>query len=174
MQPEELNLIEPTLWLQNEYLAMIEEYQRQGETISFHLQAQADFSAYLELVHNMARGINLRDGFVPMTSYWLTLQGKIIIGESRLRHYLNSELEIEGGHIGYAIRPAMRRLGYGTKILALTLEKARELGLQRVLVTCDTENTGSARIIEKNDGRLENYAISPESGKQISRYWIEI
>lgn len=174
VQPDELWLIEPTSKLQSEYLAMVEQYQRQGETINHHQQARADFASYLESVRNMARGINLQEGFVPMTTYWLTLQGKMIIGESRLRHYLNPDLEIEGGHIGYAIRPTMRRLGYGTKILALTLEKARNLGLQRVLVTCDSDNIGSARIIEHNGGKLENYAVSPESGKQISRYWIDI
>jgi predicted acetyltransferase/NTP pyrophosphatase (non-canonical NTP hydrolase) len=171
--PEELWLIEPTLQLQSEFMAMIEQYRQRGETISYHQQAQSDFLAYLEQGQNMAKGVNLPDGFVPMTSYWLTLQGKMIIGESRLRHTLNPDLEIEGGHIGYAIRPTLRRLGYGTQILALTLEKAREMGLQRVLVTCDTDNIGSARIIEKNGGILESYATSPESGKQISRYWIE-
>jgi predicted acetyltransferase len=174
VQPEELYLIEPELRLQSEFLAMIEEYQRQGETINFHQQAQADFPAYLKQVENMAKGHDLPAGFVPMTSYWLTLRGKIIIGESRLRHFLNLELEIEGGHIGYAIRPALRRRGYGTRILALTLEKAREMGLPRVLVTCDSDNLGSARIIEKNGGVLENYVVSPDSGKQISQYWIGI
>jgi predicted acetyltransferase len=87
---------------------------------------------------------------------------------------LNPDLEIEGGHIGYAIRPSLRKMGYGTLILTLTLEKARALGLRGVLVTCDTENLGSARIIEKNGGVLESVAISPDSNKKISRYWIEI
>jgi len=174
VRSEELWLIEPTLKLRSEYLAMATQYQQRGEIISYHQQAQADFTAYVEKTQNMARGIDLPDGNVPMTSYWLTLQGKMIIGESRLRHTLNPELEIEGGHIGYAIRPTMRQLGYGTTILALTLEKASEQGLKRVLVTCDTDNIASARIIEKNGGVLENYKISLDSGKQISRYWIDL
>ncbi len=173
-QLQELFLIEPTPGMRTEYLEMIEEYQRQGETISFHVLAQESFPDYLEKVTNLARNVNIPDGLVAMTSYWLTLHGKVIIGESRLRHYLNPELKIEGGHIGYAIRPSMRRRGYGALILDLTLDKARNMGLQRVLVTCDTDNIGSARIIEKNGGILESYTISPESGKQISRYWIEI
>jgi predicted acetyltransferase len=153
---------------------MIERFQRRGESISFRQSAQSDFPAYLKQIQNIDKGVNLPDGFVSITSYWLTLQGKVLIGNSRLRHILIPDLEIEGGHIGYAIRPTMRRLGYGTRILALTLEEAHEMGLQRALVTCDTDNFGSARIIEKNGGVLENYASSPESDKQISRYWIEL
>jgi predicted acetyltransferase len=98
----------------------------------------------------------------------------IILGESRLRHWLTPNLEIEGGHIGYAIRPSMRRKGFGTKILALTLQKAVTFGLEKVLVTCDTHNIGSARIIEKNGGILAGYATSPRSGVQISQYWITL
>jgi predicted acetyltransferase len=43
-----------------------------------------------------------------------------------------------------------------------------------VFVTCDTENIGSAKIIEKNGGKLFGQAISNRTGKQISQYWIEI
>ncbi|MEW5867934.1 MAG: GNAT family N-acetyltransferase [Chloroflexota bacterium] len=83
-------------------------------------------------------------------------------------------LDLEGRHIGYAIRPVRWRRGYGTHILALTLEKARERGLRRVLVTCDKENTASARIIEKNGGRLAGEALAERSGKPVLRYWIEL
>jgi NTP pyrophosphatase (non-canonical NTP hydrolase) len=69
VQREELWLIEPTPLLQSEFLAMIDEYQRLGETISFHRLAQEDFPAYLERVQNLTRNVNLPAGFVPMTSY---------------------------------------------------------------------------------------------------------
>jgi predicted acetyltransferase len=83
-------------------------------------------------------------------------------------------LEHHGGHVGYAIRPSERLKGYGTRLLALTLDKAREMGLGRVLVTCDTDNFASVRVIEKNGGVLENQVISNRSGKMISRYWIAL
>jgi len=98
----------------------------------------------------------------------------MILGESRLRHSLTPALEHHGGHIGYVIRPSQRRKGYGTLILALTLEKARALGIQRVRITCDTDNTGSVRIIEKNGGILSAQVISERSGKLISQYWIDL
>lgn len=44
-----------------------------------------------------------------------------------------------GGHIGYAIRPSERRKGYAGRMLALGLQEARKLALDRVLVTCDAD-----------------------------------
>lgn len=47
--------------------------------------------------------------------------------------------------------------GYGTLLLKLGLEKAKELGLKdKVLIICDDDNIGSYKIIEKNGGILEN------------------
>ncbi len=68
--------------------------------------------------------------------------------------------------------------GYGTCMLAMLLEWLRDphwqqrgLWLSRVLVTCDVTNTGSARIIEANGGKLENQVFS--EGDRVSRYWID-
>jgi len=59
-------------------------------------------------------------------------------------------------------------------LLKLMLGRAGEFGLDRVLVTCDSDNIGSARIIEKNGGVLENDVVSDNSGKLVSRYWIKL
>jgi predicted acetyltransferase len=172
-----LTLLEPTLVLKDEFLGMAAEFQAEGVTYSHHERARNDFGAFLDEMRAYAQGIGLPAGHVPMTTFWLVREdehGKTVLGEGRLRHCLNSALEVEGGHIGYAIRPSARRQGYGTRILALTLEKARRMGLQRVLVTCDRENIASARVIEKNGGLLSGKAVSPRTGKAISQYWIEL
>jgi predicted acetyltransferase len=57
--------------------------------------------------------------------------------------------------------------------LRLGLEKARDLGLRRVLVTCDETNIGSKKIIEYNGGVFEN-AVEAESPIKKLRYWIDI
>jgi predicted acetyltransferase len=80
----------------------------------------------------------------------------------------------EGGHIGYGVRPSERGKGYGTEVCRRTLEAARGLGLARVLITCDTDNPASARIIEKNGGVLENEVRSRETGKMKRRYWVTL
>lgn len=132
------------------------------------------FSAYLDFLAACERGEYRPESYVPQTAFWLSTPQGEILGISRLRHYLTPALEIEGGHIGYAVRPSARRQGCATRLLALMLEKARTLGLARVLVTCDDDNTGSARTIEKNGGVLEDRRLSPDSGKWVRRYWIEL
>jgi predicted acetyltransferase len=54
------------------------------------------------------------------------------------------------------------------------MEQARALGLAQVLLTCDTDNLGSARVIEKNDGVLASSGFSACSGTHVSRYWIAL
>lgn len=173
MEPDLIRLIEPTVDLQAEYLAMIDDYRAAGERPyqRFRQMVIDNFPEYVRRLERASQGIGLPAGRVPQTTFWL-LRARTIIGNSSLRHYLNPGLEREGGHIGYDVRPSERRKGYGTLLLELTLDKARERGLRRVLVTCDTDNIGSARIIQKNGGKFENEVISAESGKLVSRYWI--
>ena len=72
-----------------------------------------------------------------------------------------------GGHIGYAVVPEFRRRGYATTILHLSIQVARDkLGLTRILLTCDDDNIGSIRTIEKNGGILDNIVTGPISTSQ--------
>ncbi len=112
-------------------------------------------------------------GMVPATGFCL-VSGERVVGRASLRHRLNEALLLWGGHIGYAIRPSERRKGYGTAALRLTLIEARPLGLRQVLVTCDSDNVGSQRIIERNGRVLENEVVVPELPKPKLRYWIAL
>lgn len=163
-------LIEPTAELESEFLTMAEEYRTTGN--DRYKPAIEDFPGFLRGLVSYSRGVDLPPGRVQASAFWLVRAGHII-GRSTLRHYLTPELEPEGGHIDYDIRPSQRRRGYGTLILKLTLEKAKGLGLRRVLITCDLDNVASARIIEKNGGELHGQSISEESGKPVYQYWIE-
>lgn len=110
--------------------------------------AENDFKDYFERVKNESLGIGLKNGYVPQTTYWLT-DGDEYVGTFALRHRLTPDLEKIGGHIAYAIRPLRRRQGYGYKGLKLCLKKAFEKGLDKVLITCDKENTASYNLIHK-------------------------
>jgi predicted acetyltransferase len=50
----------------------------------------------------------------------------------------------------------------------------QELGLSRVLVTCDEDNVGSIRTIEKNGGVLEDVITGPDLDAPKRRYWIDL
>lgn len=102
-------------------------------------------------------------GRVPQTQYWV-VEEKQFLGRVNVRHHLNAVLSAPGGsgHIGYLIRPSVRRAGIGSVVLAQALEKARELGLDEVVLSCDNENIPSWKIIEKNGGVLQGvYELSP-------------
>ena len=150
---DEITLMKPSIAFASEFLSATEEFRAAGYERAqrdFDL-IRNDFPGYIRRLNEANQSIGLKPGYVPTTA-----------------------LEHEGGHIGYAIRPSERQKGYGTCILALTLEKAGDLGLNRVLLTCDTDNIGSARIIERNGGQLASRGISNSSGKPISRYWIDL
>ena len=57
-------------------------------------------------------------------------------------------------------------------MLRLALNKCKGLKLNRVLVTCDSENEASARTIRSCGGVLENRV--PEGDGFTDRYWIEV
>ena len=82
---------------------------------------------------------------------WLVDDEKhYFIGEITIRHRLNAALERYGGHIGYGVRFSEWNKGFGTLMLELALAEAKKLGLREILITCDDQNIGSARVMEKN------------------------
>ena len=130
------------------------------------------FRQYLDLLADQQRGTNLPPDHVP-TTFLFAFVGTRIVGRVSIRHTLNGLLERVGGHIGYVVVPEFRRRGYATEILRQALQMVREeLGLSRALVTCDDDNLGSIRVIEKNGGRLENIITGPDLAKAKRRYWI--
>lgn len=111
------------------------------------------------------------DGWVRCTFRWI-VEGDRYLGAIALRHELNDFLLEAGGHIGYGIRPSARGRGLACWALASILPAARDLGLDRVLVTCDVGNPASARVIEKNGGVLED--IRDTELGTLRRYWITL
>ena len=175
MTDEDLTLVEASPDYADDFRVMAREYAAQGPTHETpgYEEALKDIPAAIGKLQDMARGVNLAEGLVPQTTYWLVRDSRTIVAVARLRHRLTPSLEIEGGHIGYSVRPSERRKGYGTLVCALALRKAREMGLARVLLTCDADNAASARIIEKNGGDFDSIACVEKTGKRVRRYWID-
>ena len=112
-------------------------------------------------------------GWVPSTTRFLISNGRIL-GNYNLRHQLTDALLLNGGNCGYSVRPTERRKGYATLMLGHAKELAVSLGLQKLLVTCETENIGSARTIENNGGILQDVVYDHELDTKIVRYWIQL
>lgn len=130
---------------------------------------------YLAVLAEREQGMNLPSPSHVPSTFLFAFVGDRIVGRVTIRHRLNEWLEREGGHVGYVVVPEFRRQGHATTILRLALPIAREKsGATRILVTCDDDNVGSARTIEKNGGQLENVITRPESKRAIRRYWIQV
>ncbi|MDE5984884.1 MAG: GNAT family N-acetyltransferase [Eubacterium sp.] len=97
-----------------------------------------------------------------------------LVGMIQVRHYFNDYLAKYGGHIGYSIRPSERRKGYATSMLNAVLPYCREIGLDKILITCIDGNMGSEKTILNNGGIYESTVY--ESGEKLSlkRFWITL
>lgn len=169
-----LRLLLPTGEDASRVMAYREEFLKHGDSLdgTAGLAGVECYEDWFTACQNNRSEETVRPGLVPATTYLVVDETGKLVGMIDLRHRLNDYLLQFGGHIGYSVRRSERRRGYATQMLALVLEEARKLGLDRVLVTCDKENTASARTIEKNGGVLENEV--PEGDRLTCRYWISL
>jgi predicted acetyltransferase len=130
---------------------------------------QAGFAAYVDALRAERLPETPRpEGFVPSWTLWWA-DGDEYLGRIQMRHPLTEGLRELGGHIGYDVAPEHRRKGHATAMLAAMLPiVAAHYPLDQVLVTCDTDNLGSRKVIEANGGELED----ERSGKL--RYWVPV
>jgi len=168
-----LELLKPTIEMKREFYDFIDEWEKSGEEItpaSVNLEGR-DYKSWLEHKQRMENKETCPPDRVPAYTYVLVNESMRILGAVNIRHYLNEYLLNYGGHIGYGVRPTERRKGHASIMLSLALPIANEVGITRVLVTCDKKNIGSARTIIKNGGVLENEVWKDD--KLMQRYWIE-
>ncbi|NLS38237.1 GNAT family N-acetyltransferase, partial [Fructobacillus tropaeoli] len=113
-----------------------------------------------------------KDGkLVPAETLFL-FANDVIVGGVQIRYDLTENLMIEGGHIGYGVSPDFRGLGYGNKLLELGLKKLREKGIHQAVLTCNSSNENSKKIILKNHGVLDaRYTVED---KMKERYLINL
>lgn len=172
---ERLRLVTPTPEHEAACQAMLAEFLEAGEAPFTNVElAFADFPAFARELDEEARGVGLPERVVPQQTYWLERDDGTLLGEIRLRPQLTEPFERHHGHIGYNVRPSARGNGYATRMLALALEKAREQGLPRVMLTIEGENPASERVIARNGGHLEWTRPTPDREEVLACYWIEL
>ncbi len=172
-----LKLIKLTEEYETQLGEMIEEWQKdQEENQTSHApwaifkNDYHDFKYYLDNLEVKEP----TDQLVPESVFFLLDEDRNrLLGAVAIRHYLNEYLLREGGHIGDGIRPTERRKGYATRMISLALDECRKLGIDRVMMACEKSNIGSARVIQKNGGFLENEFVD-DKGRLVQRYWIEL
>lgn len=140
-----------------------------AEDFSF-LLADGTWEEVLASCAREAAGTDLPPGRVRSDFLLAEVDGQVV-GRVSVRHALTPSLLEHGGHVGYAVGPQFRRRGHATEILRQSVARLRDLGVERVLVTCDDDNTGSARVIEACGGVLEDVR-TVEGHPPARRYWI--
>ena len=167
-----MKLVEPIKIDENTFNSFIKEFTLSGEDlVPYSLnQKGKEFKKYIETLNDEAVGKGIPENWVPASTYFLIDDENNIYGAVNIRHRLTENLKIIGGHVGFGIKPSVRHKGYGTKILELALSKCKDMGITKVLVTCNKENIGSMKVIQNNGGKLDSEADIDE--ELIQRYWI--
>ncbi len=172
-----LELVEPTMEYKNQVMDFKSEMLEYGSDFEgcMGLGKVDTYEEWLDF-----RGREKRKGWTFSYTYLTVRQSDgRVVGIVNYRPSPLPEFVFQyGGHIGYSIRPLERRKGYAKEQLRLTLEKCREAGEKKVLLTCDHQgNPGSEKTILANGGVLENKVEdTPGLGNSgwICRYWITL
>jgi len=167
----QVTLERPSLKLRASYVECLRDFQNADPSRPVNWEWLENFDLYLEWARNEAHQKDKNGEPAPQTTFWIVYGGDLAVGKLTLRHKLTSELEKIGGHFGYEVRPAYRRKGIAASAFALGLQKARQLGLKDIYVTCDDDNLGSIGVLECNKGMLlETYSLI-DWPKPIRKYF---
>lgn len=132
------------------------------------------FRLYLDRLAAQSRGENLITERPVASTFLFAFVDDRIVGRVSIRHALGEWHAKYGGHIGYVVVPEFRLRGHATEILRQALPIARaKTGETRILITCDDDNVGSIRTIERNGGVFEGIVGGPGLDKPKRRYWID-
>lgn len=126
-----------------------------------------NFEEFYEIIKN---DVLNNKNWVNSHLYFL-VDGENILWSLQIRHTIDHPNLIEDWwHIWYWIAPKYRKKWYATKMLELWLIEAKKLLLKKVLITCDTDNIWSIKVIERNWWVFERLT----KDKDKNRYWIEL
>ena len=138
-----------------------------GLTNSLHGISRQDFieKALPDMLKH-ERGEDMPDWMVPETFLYLW-EDDTIVGQFRIRHYLNDALRAGAGHIGYFIAKESRGRGYGTEGLRQTLPIAKGIIPEdEIYLRVNKDNPASLKVMQNNGGRIV--------GEDAGHYFVRI
>ena len=164
----------------SEHAEQIAEYRREfllsGESMdgTGPLRRYENPYEYIEFCERCRQPETAPDNLLDATQFlFIRKSDGRLVGMIQVRHRFNGYLEKFGGHIGYCVRPGERRKGYAKAMLKAALPLCRELGLDKVLVTCTAGNIGSEKTILANGGIYESTVFEAGAKLELKRFWIQ-
>ena len=152
-----ITLRRPVKDYETEAIAFKQEFIDNGEkTIngSELLDQMESYDDWLKSVQDNASSDTVNPSWVVTDTYFAFDENDRIIGIIDLRHELNDFLK-DFGNSGYSVRPTERRKGYATQMLKLILERAHQIGMEKIQLSVERSNEASVKTILKNGGKYE-------------------
>ncbi|MBS1701049.1 MAG: GNAT family N-acetyltransferase [Armatimonadetes bacterium] len=171
-----LIVVKPNSSHRQAFLRMLDDYlMNDPDNVGGYALAATNFEKYLRSLEDEETGFNLLPGIVAGSHRWLLDSAGEIVAVVRTRYTIDTPfLNSVGGHIGYDVAPSQRGKRYSIAALSAGLDEARRVGLDRVMVCADAENTRSCRTIERCGGVLEMEFLSEHWPIPVRRYWFEL
>lgn len=174
---EEYILIRPTSKYADQIMEYRQEFLDAGDSMdgTGSLRRIEKPEEYIKICEDYEDPEKVPSYLVSATQFlFIRISDNRLVGMIQVRHRFNDYLEKYAGHIGYSVRPSERRKGYAKEMLRMTLPFCREIGLQKVLITCNDGNIGSERTILANGGVYESTVYEPNEKQSLKRFWITL
>lgn len=172
---EKFILIRPTV----EYASQIYEYRQEfleaGSSMDGcgPLRRIENPKEYIQACKDYENSETVPSHLVPATQFIFVRQSdRRIVGMIQVRHRLNDYLEKYAGHIGYSVRPSERGKGYAKEMLKAALRFCREIGIEKILISCIAGNIASEKTILANGGVYETTVYEPTHNIYLKRFWV--
>lgn len=169
-------LVKPSIKYEASLLKYKDAFDKGNEFLhgTSNISNYRNMQEWIEYCSSMEHRNTCPKNFVPAYQFLLVnIETDEVIGMINCRLELNDYLFKEGGHIGYSIHPQFRRKGMAKLQLKYALDIYKELGFNRVLITCDKDNIASSKTIRSLSGQLENEVII-DDGTIVERFWIAL
>ena len=151
-----------------------QEFIENGETTINGSELLDQMDSYDEWLKSVTDNISpdtVNPAWVVTDTYFAFDEDDNIVGIIDLRHELNDFLK-DFGNCGYSVRPSERRKGYATEMLKLILERARQVGMDKLQLSVERSNEASVKTITKNGGKYERSFTF--EGEEADVYMINI